>query len=89
MKAAAVAARIAISTTNRAADNDIQVFDLIFDWEYHNLFFLCGGKFSVALPAEYRFHAFICKNILYVADMQNMVVRIHGLTDACYNGKAG
>lgn len=88
MKAAAVAARIAISAAYGAADNDVQIFDLIFDWEYHNLFFLRGGKFAVALQAEYCFHAFICKNILYVADMQNMVIRIHGLTDACYNGKA-
>lgn len=89
MKAAAVAARVAISTTNRAANNDIQIFNLIFDGKYHNLFFLRGGKFPVALPTEYRIDAFVRINILYVADMQNMVVRIHGLTDACYNGKAG
>lgn len=69
MKAAAVAARIAISTTNRTANNDIQIFDLIFDGKHHNLFFPRGGKFAVAIPTEYRFDAFFRINILYVADM--------------------
>ena len=69
MKAAAVAARIAISAAYGAADNDIQIFDLIFDGKYHNLFFPRGGKFAVAIPTEYRFDAFFRINILYVADM--------------------
>lgn len=69
MKAAAVAARIAISATNRTANNDIQIFDLIFDGKHHNLFFPRGGKFPVAIPTEYRFDAFFRINILYVADM--------------------
>ena len=69
MKAAAVIARIAIPAAYGAADNDVQVFDLVFDGKNHNLLFLRGGKLGITVPAEHRFNAFFRINILYVADM--------------------
>lgn len=77
MKAAAVVARITIPAAYGAADNDVQVLDLLFDGKYHKLLlFLRGGKFGITVSTEHPFDALVRINIFYAAAMQDMAVRI-------------